>query len=430
MVARALVVGIALLAVGAPADAAATRAPCIPGQPVRCHIWTGTVGPVYDGDSIKVDIDGDASPHPAHIRITGIQAMELTQYGRKRGRIGECHAVEAAERLEGLIRASGSRVRIAALHPASVSGPRERLRRQISVRTADGWTDVATILLREGLALWFPNREEWVWNGPYSRLAEQAAADGVGLWDPISCGRGPSQTLTPLRLKVKWNAGGNDLTNLNGEWVRITNPDAVEPVPLGGWWFRDSHLRRFEFPSDTVVPAQGSLRVLVGRGTDSLTAFHWNLDSPVFDNATGDHLQLGDGGYLFDPLGNLRAYVQYPCRLHCHEPLAHKIELTVHKSAPEFIRLRNVSDKPVSLYEYEVERAPWFYELGRDTILLPGERLDVYTKRAPVPGDPTMRSWGRSGELLPDSKGVVTLRNPAGAPVTCDAWGGASCPDA
>ena len=421
-----------LLVAAAPAHAARPSAPCLGKRTLSmCHVWTGTVAKVSDGDTIAVDIDRDGTRRPARVRITGIQAMELTEYSRVKGRAGECHGVDATERLEQLVNESGGRVRLAAQDPASTTfGPRRRLRRQVSVRQNGVWTDAGALLLQEGLALWFASEEEWAWNGRYSRLAEDAAARGVGLWDGRSCGidqLGPAANA--VRLKVKWNANGDDGQDLNGEWVRITNTDALHPLNLAGWWFRDSALRRYVFPPGAVVLASGSIRLRIGAGRDRSNTYHWGLTGPAFDNATNDRKQKGDGGYLFDPHGNLRAHVQYPCRTTCHEPLADKVELDTHYDTPEYVRVRNKSNRTISLYQYEIERAPWFYEFDRNSLLLPGQRLDLYLQRGQGSGTAFTRSWGQPDSSLADQAGVVTLRNPLGAPVVCDAWGGAACPD-
>ncbi len=49
----------------------------------------------------------------------------------------------------------------------------------------------------------------------------------------------------------------------------------------------------------------------MGYGTDSADELHWGLATPPFDNPTGDARAMGDGGYLFDPRGNLRAWMIY-----------------------------------------------------------------------------------------------------------------------
>jgi endonuclease YncB( thermonuclease family) len=428
--APALGVAAVAVTVALPAPALAARGPCLlhgPKKP-KCQIWTGKVGAVDDGDTINVNIDGDGTSKRFKIRLTGIQAMELHRYGRRRGRRGECNGVKAAERLEGLIRRGHSRVRLAALKASSFTGARRhRLRRSIAAKRGKGWVDVGTVLVEEGLALWFPNQAEWAWNRSYSRLAERAAARGRNVWNPESCRRGPQQG-SRLRLKVKWNADAVDTRNVNGEWVRITNTDPVNDVSLARWWFRDSHLRRYTFPRSATVPRGGSIRLRIGRGRRDANTFFWGQPQPVFENVTRDRKQMGDGGYLFDPHGDLRAHVQYPCRTGCREPLKGRVAITARYRAPESIRIRNVSNGVIDLYEYEVESVPWFYEFARNTLLAPRQTLVLWVGRRKRADTPLAKSWGHRRYLLSDRRDVVTLRNPLGAPVTCHAWGGLRCP--
>jgi hypothetical protein len=49
----------------------------------------------------------------------------------------------------------------------------------------------------------------------------------------------------------------------------------------------------------------------MGRGANTATDVHWGLAKPPLDNPTGDDRAMGDGGYLFDPRGNLRNWVIY-----------------------------------------------------------------------------------------------------------------------
>ena len=88
-------------------------------------------------------------------------------------------------------------------------------------------------------------------------------------------------------------------------------------VPLAGWWLRDSSLTTFMFPSWAVIPPGGTVTVRVGTGTDSSYDFHWGLDHALFDNAPGDNRGFGDGAYLFDSQGDLRAWMTYPCQIAC-----------------------------------------------------------------------------------------------------------------
>ena len=49
-------------------------------------------------------------------------------------------------------------------------------------------------------------------------------------------------------------------------------------------------------------------------------------DAARFDNTGANG--VGDGAYLFDPQGDLRAWMTYPCRLGCTDPYTGALELT------------------------------------------------------------------------------------------------------
>jgi micrococcal nuclease len=302
---RYLATLIVLLACADPASA--SIGPCVPDGP-RCTFWTGKVTFVADGDTIDVDIAGDGASKSSRVRLTGFNAMEQTRYSHTASRRrGACHALEATARLEELLRRSRMRVRLAAQDPASVTGG--RLRRQVSTRRHGRWADVGRTLVAEGHALWLPNGTEWAWNGEYAELSRQAAAAGLNLWDPMGCGAGPAPE-TRIALRLNYDAEHNDRLNVDGEWAEISNGSAA-PLPLAGWWFRDSALRRYTFPVAAVVPAGGSLRLRMGRGADTADTLHWGLSTPPFENPSYDDRAVGDGGYLFDPRGNLRAWSIY-----------------------------------------------------------------------------------------------------------------------
>lgn len=308
--ARLLALPVAALCAVAPAPADARTGACVVGDAdgPRCTVWTGKVAFVADGDTLDVDVAGDGRRRPLRVRLTGLQAMEQTVYARDpRRRRGECHALEATRRLERLTARAKGRVRLAAQDPASRSGA--RWRRSIAVRIGGRWHDVGRILLAEGRALWLPNAVEYAWNAEYSRLVDAAARAGRGIWDTDACGPGPGRPAA-LSLTVNWDADGDDAENVNGEWMRVHNRDPVRDAPIGGWWVRDSHLRRFRFPAGATVPAGGSVTVHVGAGASEGTRFHWGLSAPAFENVDASR-GMGDGGYLFDPQGDLRAWMTY-----------------------------------------------------------------------------------------------------------------------
>jgi len=75
--------------------------------------------------------------------------------------------------------------------------------------------------------------------------------------------------------------------------------------------------RGFVFPSGTLLRARAAVHVHPGYGTNDRTDLYWRIGSPIFENATGSPTYMGDGGSLFDPQGDLRAWQQYPCRYRC-----------------------------------------------------------------------------------------------------------------
>jgi endonuclease YncB( thermonuclease family) len=310
-VARLALAAAALLvpaaAGGAPAPA--TTGPCVPGAAApRCTLWTGKVTFVADGDTVDVDVAGDGTRAPRRVRLTGLNAMEMTRYsGYADRRRGACHAVEATARLEQLLRRGRMRVRLAAQDPASRAG--SRLRRHLAVRIGGRWVDAGRILIAEGRALWLPNGVEHAWNRDLRAQAERAAARRLRLWNPSACGPGPSAR-AELELELNFDAAGRDDRNPNGEWMRVRNRSGAA-IPLAGWWLRDSSLRRFTFPPGTALAPGAAVTVHVGRDAGDGEDLYWGLAAPAFENPTDDRRAMGDGAYLFDPEGDLRAGLIY-----------------------------------------------------------------------------------------------------------------------
>ena len=421
----ACLIVFAALAV-APAAAQARAGSCLaPGFKAICTVWTGKVTFVGDGDTIYVDVKGDRTTKSQHVRMTGFNAMEQSVYSSIASRRrGECHALEATSRLEQLIRASRWRVRLAAQNPASHS--RLRPRRAVAVRIAGRWRDLGTIMVAEGHGLWLPNRQEWAWNAGYSTLAEQAAASQVGLWSPAYCGLGPSD-ISPLRVIANADADGNDERNIGGEWIRVRNLDPVNEVRLGGWWVRDSALRRYVFPDWATLPPGESLTVYAGAGTDTWTEFFWGERKPIFENPTGGERAMGDGAYLFDPQGDLRASMTYPCRIACTDPYQGAVEVTAKPRGRESVTVRNIAAFAVDLDGYRLHSPPYSYAFPRDSVLDPGDEMTISVLGDPAEDSRLEKSWGRPGPILGNGGDRVRVTSFRGVELDCYAYGTASC---
>jgi endonuclease YncB( thermonuclease family) len=390
-------------------------APCA----ADARTWRGKVTSFDDGDTVKVDIAGDGSRVARRVRITGIQAMEQSVYSNTPSkRRGQCHALEATARLEQLIRRSHRRVRLYAQRASSHA--RNRLRRSLSVKIGGHWRDAGAIMLREGHALWLPQFVEARTNARYSTLAQEAARRGVGIWSPSYCGSGPSEG-APLRVTVNPKHTGSDL-DIPGEWVRIRS-FAPYPVPLGGWWVRDSGLRRYVFPHGTTLPANGALTVHVGAGTNRGSDLFWGVRTLVFEDPP-----LGDGGYLFDPQGDLRAYMTYPCRVACTDPYQDAVAVSATgRGSDERVTLRNVSAAGVDLDGYRLENPPYKYVFGTNAALNPGETMTLEVEGSPGGDTRLVKHWGKAKRILDDSGDVVRLESFRGITLDCYAYGNASC---
>lgn len=280
----------------------------------------GRVTFVADGDTVDVNLQGDGTRRAVRVRYIGIQAMELSVYSQTLAKLrGECWGVDAARNLTRLI--DGRRVRLTARKASSVSGRNVRPRRHVAVMKDGRWTDTGALQVAAGLALPDLLYDEYSQNLNYMRAAQTAAATGQGMYgNPTKCGYGPNQT-EQLKVTVNWDAEGNDSQNVNGEWVDITNLGSVA-VPLGGWWVRDAAYRGerahgYTFPAGAVVQPRATLRVHVGSGNDGVDRLYWGLSKNIFANVTDGARWMGDGAWLFDPEGDLRAWDMYPCRAAC-----------------------------------------------------------------------------------------------------------------
>jgi endonuclease YncB( thermonuclease family) len=279
------------LAVAAPSTAADSG----------LRFWYGRAVNVIDGDTVDVAIDGWGQEP---VRMLTIQAMEMSINYLN---LGDCHGKEAKIKLERLV--EGERVRLSALHTDSRG--QDRPLRSIEFKRDGRWVDAGYKLIRAGHVLWFPKADEYVHNLEYHRAADRAARRQIGIFNPTHCGGGPAQDAR-LTLSLRYTGPGT----ADGEWMKITNHSS-QGVSLAGWHVRDSALRRYTFPRGARVRAGSSVYVHPRYGANTERHFYWDLGSAVFENPTGAPQHMGDGGYLFDPDGDLRAHRTYPCVIGC-----------------------------------------------------------------------------------------------------------------
>lgn len=438
----ALVVGLSMLA-GPPAGAADEPPSgfCRGTSGPICQFEYGNVkagGGTDDGDGIQAVIGGRGS-EPRKVRLTGINAMELGDYSLD-GTGGECHARAATERLRQLIDVENDnkngRVRLAAQN-FSTATTGDRLRRSVAVQINGAWRDLGTILVQEGHVLPHINNKEWAWNNTYRWWAQRAADNGVNLWDTDACGRtsGPYQyeVDNQLDMYVHWNAEGFDSQNVNGEWVHLRNRSNTA-ISLAGWWLRDSdtrppHGHGYEFPSGASIPARGSIKLHVGKGTNGGGHYYFGQDNAIFDNIEykAPHTGIGDGAYLFDPQGDLRKWQMYRCAVTCTNRLKGKIKVTAKWETPEVIKVKNISSGNVDLAGHRIAAEPKSYPFTRRTIIKPGETLKLFVSKGK--NTRLRKYWGMAADdkILNNGGDVVSVRTFDDIVAGCYRWGSGRC---
>ncbi len=406
----------------APASARPTRGPCLPSDPhtPTCLIWKAKVTFVADGDTVDVDIDGDGTKREFRVRLTGYNAPELSSYSRKASkRRGACEGVAAANQLDRMVRESHHRVRLKAQRASSNSGGR-RIRRMVEVKLAGRWRDVGAPILRAGHAVWLQNDVENAWNRAYSTISQDAMARGAGLWSTVACGAGP-EAGAQLEARVKWDADGSDGNNINGEWVEVKNLNPDRAVAVGGWQVRLSDLRHLVLPAGTEIPAGGKIRVHMGHGQQDATNFYWGFNHAVFG-------PQGDGVYLYDPEGDPRAWMIYPCRVACTDPLEGSFKLFAQwRGRDEYVTLRNTGPTTADLNGYILWLPFHQYEFGSGSLVQPGETMRVEIGGDAADDTRLQRYYGFNSYMLSDGGGRVQLRSYHDIVIGCTAWGGVGC---
>jgi hypothetical protein len=240
------------------------------------------------------------------------------------------------------------------------------------------------------------------------------------MYDTSSCGAGPEQGAR-LRVRLKWDADGSDHQNVNGEWIEIRNFGSA-PASIGGWTVHFSDSRRYHFRSSARVPAGGRVRLHIGHGRNTPTDYYWGFGHPIFD----DH--LGDGAYLFDPGGDLRAWMMYPCRFRCTDALQGKVRLSAQpRGQSESVSIRNVSASSVDIDGYVLALPFHQYDFLGNATIGPGETMIVDVQGDPRNDTRLHKYYGFNRTMLADGGDVVRLQTYNDIVVGCTAWGRGRC---
>ena len=189
-------------------------------------------------------------------------------------------------------------------------------------------------------------------NERYGILAQRAAAarrgpllpDATAASGPTRAPRSastPSGTPTATTARTSTASGSGSATTTRSTRCRSTAGTCATPA-CGASPSR---------PAPSIAP-NSSVTVYAGQGEHFGNEYFWNLTAPVFENTTRDDRGMGDGAYLFDPQGDIRAWMMYPCRINCANP-AQGSDLARHAAAEGRVDLghqhRRGADRPRDL---------------------------------------------------------------------------------
>jgi hypothetical protein len=164
-----------------------------------------------------------------------------------------------------------------------------------------------------------------------------------------------------------------------------------------------------------------------GQGEAFESEFFWNLTKPVLDNTTRDDRGLGDGAYLFDPQGDVRASMIWPCRLNCTDPAQGAISMAANPRRDEVVFLRNNAGWPIDLENYVLKSKPYGYAFPQGSVLQPGETMRVFTQGDPAEDTQFEKHWGMTGPILNNGGDSARLETYTDISLACTAWGSKSC---
>lgn len=362
----------------------------------------GTVVNVVDGDTLDVRFDGGVL---RRVRYYGMDTHEWY----------DCMGPEATARMLQLA-PPGTKV----VMKGDLTLPLDALGR-VTMRVLVGGVDLTKVMLAEGLAIPRTSNElSNKVNRSYRAKARIAQDAGIGIWNPKICAAGPKQNI-PIRLRVFYEADGPDESNLEGEWVDIHN-DGNKTLNVSRWMLREaSRNDLFYFPKGTEIPPGGSIRVVGGTGSGG-GVFHWG-------NSASQLERKGDGVYLFDRDGDIRAYVEFPCLFECYDPLIGKVAMSVQYDAEgkdkkningEWVDIWNVSPNNVDLFDYVIERGTHAFHFADHEVVAPGDFVRVHVGT----GDDRAGQlyWRKDRPIFNNFAGKVVLRTLDGRVVANYLW--------
>lgn len=294
----------------------------------------GIVYDINDGDTVWVKTTQNSI---VEVRNIGLQTPELKKVS---GYPEQCGATAAKNNFRAMMTPAVTVVQLRSITGKSNNWLKSDPRAERSIYIINPVTglfdiDVQAEQMKAGWSFFWPSSAEWTHNKEYLGYLLEARAAGRGMWNPNACGT--AEGVTP---EIWLNADSpsiNGSENAFGEYVLLHNPTGSD-INLQGWSLRDGSLDFFShggnwefgasrFQSNAVIPAGGTLTVYISNPAGySLTSNEisyfrsdWRMPSGYqiangsVGTATNPNYAHGDGIYLLDPKGNVRASMLSVC---------------------------------------------------------------------------------------------------------------------
>ena len=119
------------------------------------------------------------------------------------------------------------------------------------------------------------------------------------------------------------------------------------------------------------MPPGGHITIYDGVGDDNESEFYWGLRQAAFENVTRDETAMGDGAYLFDPQGDLRAVADLPVPRGLRGPQRGRAADRPRKPrGREAVRITNTGAAPIDLEPYRLDLSkPYGYAFAPGSIV-------------------------------------------------------------
>jgi hypothetical protein len=117
----------------------------------------------------------------------------------------------------------------------------------------------------------------------------------------------------------------------------------------------------------------------------------------------------------------------YPCYTTCDSPLRGSLGLDAQPRSPESITVTNTGNAAAELEAHRLVTEFKAYVFPPDTVLMPGESLEVRVTGDPSRNTRLLKYWGLENEILDARGDWVRVESLEGERLECHSWGSGSC---